>query len=273
MVDEVVVVEDSDQEGLGDIVNLTELSKIAESDQEPLNEWLLKLLPWLVGWEDAILFNDSPIGDDSDLLYWNPYMYYDQTPDGFFYQDDNPENGMWDPGELISPSPYGPYFDPIEEFPDGWPGQKAFEEWWEDFQDQPNDWADRDDDGDGIPNGMDDNPDEPWVDTDGDGLPDYVDPDPETPGDWDPPIDSDGDGIPDYMDPYPYGEDSPIDPDNDFETPILIDPELAPPKLPPFWGIGGDGQPPIGTSDWPYEPISIPPDHLLPPDPDIWGTP
>lgn len=65
-------------------------------------------------------------------------------------------------------------------------------------------WAAKDDDGDGIPNGV-----EGQSDSDGDGIPNYIDTDSDADGildseeagkDGKSPADSDGDGMPDYVD-------------------------------------------------------------------------
>jgi OOP family OmpA-OmpF porin len=75
-----------------------------------------------------------------------------------------------------------------------------------------------DDDGDGVPNHLDECPDTPKgvqvdakgcpIDSDGDGVPDYLDKCPGTPSGVQVdatgcPIDSDGDGVPDYLDKCP----------------------------------------------------------------------
>ncbi len=288
--------------------------KEQESSPEYLTErvmpwWLLPLLPFIPDPTDAVVPIDMDVIPDGtpdwllEVLYWLtlPFAFTEaqpayapmlpipwaqdplmlppnRAPNGWYWYDTNGD-GEFGVGDLISPDPNGPFFDPNEV----WQGRPPddFEEWWEDYKDAhpedtrswryedadgdgipnwmdddpyfPHDWDELDDDGDGIPNGMDDDPDVPWVDTDGDGLPDYNDPDPDNPGDWDPPRDSDGDGIPDFFDPDPYGiNDWEINPDGvqDGDWPGSIrDPDTMP--LPPFWSnpYGPGSNPPAFPTD------------------------
>jgi len=216
--------------------------------------WLLEILQLL-----QLPGMDGSVADAGML---DIPMQYDKNT-GWWY-DDVDGDGKLSPGDKISPVPGGPYFDPVELFPDGIPmDPEEFRRWWDEWA-QPGapdgqggwtDWEDLDYDGDGLPNGLDDMPYEPWVDSDGDGLPDYNDPDPDNHGDWESPLDSDGDGIPDNIDPDPYGiDDYEMNPDRlpDDQIPSITDPGLIPtspaPPIFPRMGIGQMGSSPMNQN-------------------------
>lgn len=109
---------------LKDLRNLLE-----DTNAEPLNEWLLKLLPWFYGLETPVFDWTDNTGYDDDL--WPPSFYYDNPPFttpwdqgyepggtrydelGDFWYVDNDGNG-----QFTIPPDNGPYDDPIL-FPDG----------------------------------------------------------------------------------------------------------------------------------------------------------
>lgn len=122
---------------------------------------------------------------------------------------------------------------------------------------------DRDDDGDGVPNGLDQCPNTPAgvmvdargcpLDSDGDGVPDYLDQCPNTPpgtevGPNGCPLDSDGDGVPDSRDKCP-GTPKGVEVDADGCPATDADGDGVPdfrdlcPDSPPGVPVGEDGCP------------------------------
>lgn len=237
---------------------------IADTSPELISEnILLKLLPWIVGGDDAVWEVVSPAGDpypfnpgvNSPMLppypWGNPTQHIND-PTGQWYEIYRDPPGEW----LYGPSPVGPWipWEVLERYnnTDEWDG-------WDDFMDWANDPANQEDwDGDGIPNENDPNPGSPFQDSDGDGLADD-DPNETDPNDPDVPIpgglpDSDGDGLPDYLDPDPDGTyDFDIDPNAPDYDPANTDPEIddpgfVRPKLDDFWKIlpSANTEPPEG---------------------------
>jgi OmpA-OmpF porin, OOP family len=128
-------------------------------------------------------------------------------------------------------------------------------------------FAERDSDGDGVPDRLDKCPGTPKgvavdadgcpIDSDGDGVPDHLDKCPDTPRgvtvDADGcPVDSDGDGVPDYLDKCPNtprgvtvdADGCPVDSDGDG-VPDYLD---KCPNTPRGVPVDADGCPPAGIS-------------------------
>jgi hypothetical protein len=228
---------------------------IAHTSPELISEnILLKLLPWILGPEDAVFDLASPAGGEMlPPLHWEEGVVSDRI-NGWYELWRNPP-GEW----VVSPNPYGPWI-PVDVMP--WVMDRFADGYWEDLDDfleWLNNPANQDDwDGDGIPNENDPNPGSPFQDSDGDGLADD-DPNETDPNDPDVPIpgglpDSDGDGLPDYLDPDSDGiYDFDIDPNAPDYDPANTDPEIddpgfVRPKRPDFWKIlpSANTEPPEG---------------------------